>query len=370
MKQKIMYSVAGEGFGHAAKALAVKELLKDEFDIIFLGGGKAFEFLTQAGEDVIEIPSLRLMYKNDAVSILKTTLYNLPLAVRRSKILDDVSRHIVRIDPACVISDFEYFVPRAAARHYIPTVQLSHQMILLAGKFELPARVWANYLNTRLISRLIIPRSTYSMAISFFRPPIRRAYRTSRFNVCLPVLRKEILNARPSAGDSILVYSSCETYKWILDVLVQFTHQHFIVYGIEPQEGRRYENIIFKKICPAEFVHDLAAVKAVISNGGHTLISEALYLKKPVFSMYVKKQFEQLLNALHIESLGYGARLYDESNLYNELYAFFQNIPAYADTLNAISLCGNHEIKTLLHDIVYHAVSQSSGSFIPAVVMG
>ncbi len=44
--------------------------------------------------------------------------------------------------------------------------------------------------------------------------------------------------------------------------------------GEKPPEG----NLIFKKTSEDDFLADLAACRYVIANGGHSLISEALYL--------------------------------------------------------------------------------------------
>jgi UDP:flavonoid glycosyltransferase YjiC (YdhE family) len=50
----------------------------------------------------------------------------------------------------------------------------------------------------------------------------------------------------------------------------------------------------------------LASAKAVVANGGLSLIGEALYLGKPIFSVPVRNQYEQILNARYLEILGYG----------------------------------------------------------------
>jgi UDP-N-acetylglucosamine:LPS N-acetylglucosamine transferase len=44
----------------------------------------------------------------------------------------------------------------------------------------------------------------------------------------------------------------------------------------------------------------------VVANGGLSLIGEAVYLGKPVYSVPVKHQYEQMMNARYIEALGYG----------------------------------------------------------------
>ena len=43
-----------------------------------------------------------------------------------------------------------------------------------------------------------------------------------------------------------------------------------------------------------------------VANGGLSLIGEAVYLGKPIFSVPVRNQYEQVLNARYLEELGYG----------------------------------------------------------------
>jgi uncharacterized protein (TIGR00661 family) len=54
------------------------------------------------------------------------------------------------------------------------------------------------------------------------------------------------------------------------------------------------------------FVEDLRTARAVISGGGFTLMSEAVFLHRPMLSIPVKKQFEQVLNGRYLQRLGFG----------------------------------------------------------------
>jgi uncharacterized protein (TIGR00661 family) len=63
---------------------------------------------------------------------------------------------------------------------------------------------------------------------------------------------------------------------------------------------------VIKDFSEEGFVEDLAQARAVVTNGGLSLIGEALYLGKPVYSVPVQHQFEQLMNARYLEGLGYG----------------------------------------------------------------
>ncbi|HLD86464.1 MAG TPA: glycosyltransferase family protein, partial [Candidatus Nanoarchaeia archaeon] len=59
--------------------------------------------------------------------------------------------------------------------------------------------------------------------------------------------------------------------------------------------------------------------------GGFTLISEALYLQKPILSIPVEGQFEQTLNALYLKKLGYG--VYAKKTTREGIEAFLGNLP-------------------------------------------
>jgi uncharacterized protein (TIGR00661 family) len=70
--------------------------------------------------------------------------------------------------------------------------------------------------------------------------------------------------------------------------------------------AKTFPNCIVRDFSEDGFVADLATARAVVCNGGLSLIGEALYLGKPIFSVPVKNQFEQVMNARYLEELGYG----------------------------------------------------------------
>jgi uncharacterized protein (TIGR00661 family) len=111
------------------------------------------------------------------------------------------------------------------------------------------------------------------------------------------------MELEPYNGEHVLVYQTSDSNWRLLDILKEFDDE-FIVYGFH-HEGRD-DNLLFKSFNEDDFFKDLSQARAVISNGGFTLISEAIYLGKPVLSVPVKKQFEQTLNALYLDRLGYG----------------------------------------------------------------
>src|SRR2546429_1699715 len=68
----------------------------------------------------------------------------------------------------------------------------------------------------------------------------------------------------------------------------------------------REGKLIFLPFSEQGFVDDLRTARGVVASGGFTLMGETVYLRRPMLAEPVGKQFEQILNARYLESLGYG----------------------------------------------------------------
>jgi UDP:flavonoid glycosyltransferase YjiC (YdhE family) len=87
-----------------------------------------------------------------------------------------------------------------------------------------------------------------------------------------------------------------------------------------------------------------------VANGGFTLMGEAVYLRKPMLSEPVGKQFEQVLNARYLQSLGYG--LHAEAITAGALSAFIERLPDYEQALAAYSQDGNRDLLRKLDQVL------------------
>ena len=98
-------------------------------------------------------------------------------------------------------------------------------------------------------------------------------------------------------------------------------------------------SVTYRPFGEARFIDDLRTARAVVAGGGFTLLSEAVFLRKPVLSVPVERQFEQVLNALYLEELGYGsyARRLDDA----ALEAFLAHVPDHERALAGYAQEGN-----------------------------
>lgn len=133
------------------------------------------------------------------------------------------------------------------------------------------------------------------------------------------------------------MYQTSSSFAEVKNVLKQLPNITFYVYGMNKNE--QDGNIIFKPFSEQGFINDLASAKAVIANGGFSFISEAVYLKKPIYSFPIKGQFEQWLNAAYIDKLGFG-RHFSTLNS-DSLKAFLFDLPYFQSQLNQYKQVGN-----------------------------
>ena len=125
-----------------------------------------------------------------------------------------------------------------------------------------------------------------------------------------------------------------------------------MVYGFN-QEGRQ-GNLHFKKNSETGFLEDLAGCSYLICGGSHTLLSEALYLGKPVLSFPITRAFEQYLNAFYLERLGYGRKLENQNPSPAIIPAFEARLEQFQKNISQGHFCGNQEIYDLISYFIKH----------------
>ena len=176
---------------------------------------------------------------------------------------------------------------------------------------------------------------------SFFYPPLTNPERVKIFP---PILRKEILQLKPGNEEHILVYQTSDSNLKLIELLKEFDNE-FIIYGFSKDEVDG--NLSFRNFNEEDFFDVLASSKAVITNGGFNVISEAIYLNKPIFSIPVKKQFEQILNAIHLERLGYGE--FHEDPDKEDLEKFLLHLDVYKENIESNFV--HDENQAILHEL-------------------
>jgi uncharacterized protein (TIGR00661 family) len=191
-----------------------------------------------------------------------------------------------------------------------------------------------DFMLARAVAHSMVPGAVDYIVTTFFRPPIARGATT----FVPPIVRPEIVEARSVRGDHLVVYSSGDEAE--IEAL-RSAAIRCLVYGMRggPEEAVTEGNLEFRPRSSEGFVEALRTARGVVAGGGFSLLSEAVYLRKPILSIPLRGQFEQVMNARYTERLGYGmcaARV--DPTVVRE---FIDRIPEYEGALEGYRQEGN-----------------------------
>jgi uncharacterized protein (TIGR00661 family) len=223
--------------------------------------------------------------------------------------------------------------------------------IQIVNRCEHPHEVIAGHEKDFLVAKGIVkaklPGCFHYLVTTFFRPPVAKP----RTTLHPPVLRPEILAARPEPGEHVLVYQT-STSNPALPEILRRSGRECRMYGLrrDLRADERDGSLLWRPFAEETFVEDLRTARAVVSGGSFTLMSECVYLHKPMLAVPVRKQFEQVLNARWLERLGYGAAA--EEITADGLARFLERVPELERALGGYRQDGNRELLGKLDEMV------------------
>lgn len=335
---KILYGVPGEGMGHATRTkVIVSHLIEKGHDIKIVSSDRAFSFLNEAFPGkAYAIEGLHFAFKKGKVS--KSGTFTLNLKNLPKTLLKNSEQYLFldeNFSPDIIISDFESFTFFFAKTHNIPFISIDNMQVMDRCKLdiEISNAEKSNYRLAKNIVKSKVPGAEQYFISSFFEAEISK----ENTQLVPPIIRHSIQEAKIKNGNHILVYQSSGAGKKLIDILKKLNKEKFIVYGYNVEE--EHENVQLKKFSETEFIKYFATSKAVIANGGFSFISEAIYLKKPIYSFPLEGQFEQYMNAAYIEKCGYGRHFNKMKE--DNLKAFLYDLELFQNKLDAYQQKGN-----------------------------
>ena len=380
-KIRIAYSICGEGHGHYGRNIKIikslsKRLLNCEI-VLYLYGDtlNIFSMDRQLPENVRikKIPGFKFVYKKtgffNSISSTAINTNNLAVFIRIIKLnffyiifsplrrliaiirkkRDDVAsryykKYFSKFDFA--ITDLEPLLPRVALLRDKPFLTFDNQHTMLYGDLDIKKFNFNERLEHFFVSNFLKtyhPRSDLSVLTTFCEIPIKSKYK-NKVKAIGPLIRKKIIDVKNKIkyDDYILVYAHkilkdklfpiftrLQDYKYVVFTTVDFNDKEF---------SYKRDWIEYHSIDPVKFIGFLSKCKAVISTAGNTLISEALFLKKPFFAIGLEGQFEQRLNLYLLEKnkLGEGCKISELSD--EHIRCFINNIEKYQKRLQKLKI--------------------------------
>jgi len=308
---RIIYGVSGEGSGHSSRARQMlSHLLEGGHEVRVATYDRGYKNLSP-DFDVLEIEGLHIAAEENKISVVETFVDNVSRISSGVQSVRELRTLFKEFEPDCVVTDFEPMTAYLAQHYELPLITLDNQHRMRYMEYPCPTRLRADALVAETVIRAIVPRPDVSLVTTFYTGELKNE-RTFLFP---PILRREVLDALPSDAGHVLVYCT-QAFESILELLRQFPREIFRVYGFDR----------------------------------HALMTEALHLGKPYLALPMRGQFEQELNALLLESLGYGKN--GRTLSVETIGDFLYRLPEMKQRLESYPRKDNREITAKLDELL------------------
>lgn len=341
---RILYGVQGDSNGHINRSLTVAEILAGH-ELLFVGGGTAAK-ARDAGYNYEPMPLMGMQVRDNAVQVLPTFLDLAGKWAGQRKWLRRLRGIISAFDPDLILTDYEYFTPRAARALGRPCLSLDHQHVLSRTVCETPPGQRFSRLLTTTLMKYFIPGLHGSLITSFHQPPLIDPERDALFGV-LP--RSDVSGMEAEAGEHVTMYlPGCDPEK--ICGLFGPRRRECRVYGLGflPERG----NVKFLPASRGGFLQDLASSAYVVCCGGHGLLTEALLFGKPCLCFPGRLLYEQFWNCHFVQKNGYGRYYPDFDVAPGIVDAFEAGLDAFAARIKAQSFNGRRQLRDRLNALL------------------
>ena len=351
-KKVIFYCICGEGMGHAIRSSVIIDRIKDKYDVYIFSSDRAYKYLNEKFDNVYKIGGFNTVYINNKVNNTKTLINALkrnPLNIKEG--YEELYKKARKLSPDVIVTDFEIYATMVSKLLSIPLISLDNIHMITQTAIDYPPKHQGEMLKAKGVIKSYVIKPKIHILTSFFYPKIKPKKRAVLYP---PVIREDILKLEPTIEDHIIVYQTSKESVKLVEQLKSL-NEKFIVYGFNKDEVDK--NLTYKLFNENEFYNDLASAKAVICNGGFTFISEAISLKKPIYSVPAIGNFEQTLNGFYVQKLGYGE--YHEEMSPKKVEKFLKRLPKYQEKLAKVKKTNNDGI---VNELIYRIEKYSKKS--------
>jgi uncharacterized protein (TIGR00661 family) len=338
----VLIGVCGIGNGHCTRQYEIaRALVKKGHNIKILTFSNGLQFFKDKEFKFHKVWVPYVVFKGDKYDYKNIFLKNI------KKILFGIIRNIfiyiyikINFEPDLCISDYEPNTARIAYIFNVPFITIDQQSkFLYMDKDDLNG---FSCKEERKRLDLFFPKFDLKIITSFYK--LQNIKLPKNVFVCPPIIRNDITSSkRHNYKNKVVVYFS----KYINtpigqsmdDVFreVSFFEDYIFIFYLDKNEYIKInkmkhvpKNIIIKIVNRKSFVNDLLNSCAVLTTAGHTLISEAIFLKIPLYIIPLGT-FDQhyCANFVSLNKIGYSSykiTKYELSNFLKKLYFYENNI--------------------------------------------
>lgn len=282
---KILYAVQGTGNGHITRAMEIIPYLKQKGEV---------DLLVSGIQSDIELP-FKVKYRFNGLSFIfgkKGGVDYWKTFVKLNSI--ELIKEIKKINLKSydiIISDFEPVSCWAALKAKRVCIGLSNQVATLHPLAPKPSK-------QDMIGRMVLQNyapTTYNYGFHF---------KQLDGTIFTPIIRKEVRELVPTQGEHYTVYLPSYDDLQIIKKLEKLDSVRWEVFSKHNKKEMHLDHITILPINGELFLKSMASAKGVLCNAGFGTASEALFLKKKLMVIPMKKQFEQYCNTAMLKEMG------------------------------------------------------------------
>jgi len=281
---KILYAVQGTGNGHITRAIEIIPYLKQKGEV---------DILVSGIQSDIELP-FEVKYRFKGMSFIfgkkgGVDFWKTFVKLNSIKLIKEIKK--LDLKPYdLIISDFEPISCWAAIKAKKECIGLSNQVATLHPLAPKPKK---NDIIGKLVLQNYAP-TTYNYGFHFKRLD---------GTIFTPIIRKQVRELTPSNEGHYTVYLPSYDDSQILKWLKKMPAINWQVFSKNSKKDIQIKNIRITPINTDLFLKSMASAEGVLCNAGFGTASEALFLKKKLMVIPMKKQLEQAYNAQMLQEM-------------------------------------------------------------------
>ena len=282
---KILYAVQGTGNGHITRAIEIIPYLQQKGEV---------DILVSGIQSDIELP-FEVKYRFKGMSFIfgkkgGVDFWRTFVKLNSIKLIKEVKK--LDLKPYdLIISDFEPISCWAAIKAKKECIGLSNQVATLHPLAPKPKK---NDIIGKLVLQNYAP-TTYNYGFHFKRLD---------GTIFTPIIRKQVRELIPTNEGHYTVYLPSYDDNQILKWLRKMPAINWQVFSKNSKKDIQIKNIRITPINTELFLKSMASAEGVLCNAGFGTASEALFLKKKLMVIPMKKQLEQAYNAQMLQEMG------------------------------------------------------------------
>lgn len=285
---KILYALQCTGNGHIARAHEILPILEKYAEVDLLVSGHQSQIELPKEPD-FSFKGISLLYDSKGgLSYSKTVLQNNFL-----KAIKDINSVPVE-NYDLILNDFEPISAWACKlKKFDKIIGFSHQASMLFP--ETPKPEPQDFFGELVLKRYAPVKEKFGFHFQQYNPAI-----------FTPVIRSAIRKLNPENKGFYMTYLPSYSDGFLIEKLNE-THVDWKIFSKSANEIYENGNVKIYPIDQKNYLKSFGNCEGILCNAGFETPAEALFLKKKLFVIPIKNQYEQECNCVAIEELGVDA---------------------------------------------------------------